>query len=54
MKNFKLQILEKKTTNWTPNWTTNWTTTPFFENSKDFKTKKPLIIKGFKCSGYES
>ena len=50
MKNFKLQILEKKTTNWTP----NWTPILFFENSKDFKTKKPLKIKGFKCSGYES
>ena len=50
MKNFKVQILEKKPSNWT----TNWTTSLFFEKSKDFKIKKPLIIKGFKCSGYES
>lgn len=54
MKNFKLQILDKKPSKWTPNWTPNWTPTSFFEKSKDFKTKKPLIIKGFKCSGYES
>ena len=54
MKNFQLQILEKKPSKWTTNWTTNWTTTPFSEKLKDFKTKKPLKIKGFKCSGYES
>ena len=50
MKNFKVQILEKKPSKLT----TNWTPSPFFEKSKDFKNEKPLIIKGFKCSGYES
>ena len=54
MKNFKVQILEKKPIKWTTNWTTNWTTSPFFEKSKDFKIKNPLKIKGFLRSGYES
>ena len=50
MIDFKVQILEKKPSNWTPNWTPN----PFFEKSKDFKKKNPLKIKGFIRSGYES
>ena len=50
MIDFKVQILEKKLSKWT----TNWTPSPFFEKSKDFKTKNPLKIKGFIRSGYES
>ena len=53
MKNFKVQILEKKPSKWTTNWTTNWTTSPVFEKTNDFKKKKPLIIKGFKSSERE-
>lgn len=49
MKNFKVQILEKKKIKWT----TNWTTSPVFEKTNDFKKKKPLIIKGFKSSERE-
>ena len=49
MKNFKVQILEKKTSKWT----TNWTPSLFFKKTNDFKKKNPLIIKGFKSSERE-